>query len=265
MNPDDEAFARRVATRLGRLPRVVAVALGGSRATETHREDSDWDFAVYYRGPFDPADLRATGWPGEVSPIGGWGGGVFNGGAWLRIEGRQVDVHYRDLDDVERCIDDATAGRYAVEPLLFHLAGIPTYIVVAELAQNRVLSGELPRPGYPPALRRTAPTRWWDAARANLDYARTAHAAHGHVVDCAGAIALATCQASHAVLAARGEWATNEKTLIDRAGLREVNRVLADLDPSPAGLAAAIDRALTILEAAVGEARRSVPEGTPAV
>ena len=55
---------------------------------------------MYYRGRFDPDDLAALGWPGEVSAIGGWGGGVFNGGAWLRVEGRPVDVHYRDLDDV---------------------------------------------------------------------------------------------------------------------------------------------------------------------
>lgn len=35
--------------------------------------------------------LARLGWPGEVSEIGGWGGGVFNGGAWLEIEGHGVD------------------------------------------------------------------------------------------------------------------------------------------------------------------------------
>ena len=134
----DEEFADYVASRLAGLPGVLAVSLGGSRASGASRPDSDWDFAVYYRGRFDPGDLGALGWPGEVSAIGGWGGGVFNGGAWLRVEGRPVDVHYRDLDDVEHQIAEAREGRFRIERLMFHLAGIPTYVVVAELALHRV-------------------------------------------------------------------------------------------------------------------------------
>src|SRR5215468_205967 len=128
----DDAFADQVARRLAALPHVDAVALGGSRAAGTHRPDSDWDFAIYYRGPFDPADLRALGWLGEVSEIGGWGGGVFNGGAWLQVDGRRVDVHYRDLADVEHHLAEANVGRFRIENLLFYLAGVPTYILVAE-------------------------------------------------------------------------------------------------------------------------------------
>ena len=67
---DDDAFCDYVASRLAGLPGVQAVALGGSRAAGTNRADSDWDFAVYYRGQFDPQDLRDIGWPGEVSEIG---------------------------------------------------------------------------------------------------------------------------------------------------------------------------------------------------
>jgi polymorphic toxin system nucleotidyltransferase-like protein len=127
-------FADRVAARLVALPTVQAVALGGSRAAGTQRPDSDWDFAIYYRGEFDPQTLRDIGWMGEVSEIGGWGGGVFNGGAWLQVEDRRVDVHYRDLNSVERELAEATEGRFRVEPLLFHLAGIPSYLIAAELA-----------------------------------------------------------------------------------------------------------------------------------
>ncbi|MHC5909116.1 nucleotidyltransferase domain-containing protein, partial [Streptomyces sp. S6] len=166
----DAQFLDTVADRLAALPAVRAVALGGSRAQGTQRPDSDWDLAVYYRGAFDPGELRAVGWPGEVSEVGGWGGGVFNGGAWLDVEGRRVDVHYRDLDVVERELAQAREGHYRVEPLLFHLAGIPTYLVVAELAVNRVLRGTAPRPdGYPEKLRTAAPARWYGAARATLD------------------------------------------------------------------------------------------------
>jgi predicted nucleotidyltransferase len=121
----DENFLTHVVDRLTALPGVRAVALGGSRATGTHSPDSDWDFAIYYRDSFDPADLRAVGWPGEVCEIGDWGGGVFNGGAWLEIDGRRVDVHYRDLDVVTREMAEAEEGRFGWEPLMFHLAGIP--------------------------------------------------------------------------------------------------------------------------------------------
>jgi len=243
----DEEFADYIASRLAGLPGVLAVSLGGSRASGTNRPDSDWDFAVYYRGRFDPGDLRALGWPGEVSAIGGWGGGVFNGGAWLRVEGRPVDVHYRDLDDVEHQVAEAREGRFVIERLMFHLAGIPTYIVAAELALNRVLRGSLPRPEYPGKLRVTASQRWQAEARLTLGYARDAHAARGHVADTAGLIATAGAQAAHAVLAGRGEWITNEKTLLDRAGLRPVDAVVSGLTADPQQLTGAVDAAERLL------------------
>ncbi|GAA3306611.1 nucleotidyltransferase domain-containing protein [Streptomyces cinereospinus] len=201
----DDAFLDSTAERLAALPTVRAVALGGSRAQGTHGPGSDWDLAVYYRGPFDPAHLRALGWEGEVSEVGGWGGGVFDGGAWLTIDGRRVDVHYRDLDVVERELAEAAEGRFRVEPLLFHLAGIPSYLVVAELAVNRVLRGELPRPAaYPERLRHTASRRWYGTACATLAYAKTHHAPAGRLTEVAGAVATAAAQTGHAVLAARG-------------------------------------------------------------
>ncbi|MGW3495011.1 nucleotidyltransferase domain-containing protein [Streptomyces sp. NPDC001020] len=235
MSTDDERFLADIADRLAALPGVRAVALGGSRAEGTHGPDSDWDLAVYYRGPdFDPADLRAVGWPGEVSEIGGWGGGVFNGGAWLTVEGRRVDVHYRDLDVVEHQLAEVEEGRFQVEPLLFHLAGIPTYLVVAELAVNRVLRGALPRPqAYPDKLRASAAERWYGTVGATLGYAKANHAPKRRLTEVAGALATAAVHTAHAVLAARGEWVTNEKRLLERAGLRGVDGIVAGLTASP--------------------------------
>lgn len=98
---DDQAFLDHVVDELAALPAVLAVALGGSRALGTQRADSDWDFALYYRGAFDPDALRAVGWPGEVSEVGGWGGGVFNGGAWLTNEKTLLEqAGLRGVDDV---------------------------------------------------------------------------------------------------------------------------------------------------------------------
>ncbi|WLW55862.1 nucleotidyltransferase domain-containing protein [Streptomyces sp. YU58] len=253
----DADFLNVVSDRLAALPTVRAVALGGSRAQGTHTPDSDWDLAVYYRGPFDPADLRALGWEGEVSEVGGWGGGVFNGGAWLTIDGRRVDVHYRDLDVVEHELAEAEEGRFRVEPLLFHLAGIPSYLVVAELAINRVLRGELPRPDdFPEKLRRTANERWYGTARATLAYARSNHAPTGRLTEVAGAVATAAVQTGHAVLAARGEWVTNEKRLLERAGLRAVDGIVAGAAGAASGAGARGGDAGDVLTAAVDEAER---------
>ncbi|MEV8438083.1 nucleotidyltransferase domain-containing protein [Actinosynnema sp. NPDC051121] len=246
----DEAFLDHVADRLAALPAVHAVTLGGSRAQGTHTPDSDWDLAVYYRGGFDPADLRAVGWEGEVSEIGGWGGGVFNGGAWLTVDGRRVDVHYRDLDVVERELAEAGQGRFRWEPLMFHLAGIPSYLVVGELALNRVLRGDLPRPAYPEALRTAASAAWRDRAASTLDYALVAHAPGGRLAEVAATLVTAALQTAHAVLAARGQWTTNEKRLLRDAGLRGVDAIVAGLRPEPEALARAVAEARELFRAA---------------
>ncbi|MEV1021592.1 nucleotidyltransferase domain-containing protein [Streptomyces sp. NPDC050264] len=256
----DDAFLDHLADRLAELPGARAVTLGGSRAQGTHTEASDWDTAVYYRGSegvFAPRQLRAVGWEGEVSEIGGWGGGVFNGGAWLSVDGRRVDVHYRDLDVVEHEVAEAGAGRFRWEPLMFHLAGIPSYLVVAELAVNRVLRGKTPQvDAYPAALREAAPQAWWGRADLALHYARAGNVPLGGRTEVVGAVAVAAMQTGHAVLAARGEWVTNEKRLLARAGLRAVDELLAD--PS-LGLGELVDRARELMERAVRAARQEGP------
>jgi hypothetical protein len=135
---------------------------------------------------------------------------------------------------------------------MFHLAGIPTYLLLAELAVNRVLRGELPRPdAYPRALRESAPAHWHGMAAATLAYAEAGHAPKSAVTQVAGAIALATTQTAHAVLAARGEWVTNEKGLVARAGLRQVDALLGDLTDDPAALTRAVTDTETLLARAV--------------
>jgi predicted nucleotidyltransferase len=252
---DDDAFLDHVAGYLGELPGVTAVTLGGSRAEGIHRSDSDWDFSIYYRGHFDPQTLRDIGWPGEVSEVGGWSPGVFNGGAWLEVDGRRTDVHYRDLDVVDREIAASKDGRFSIEPLMFHLAGIPSYLVLAELSVKRVLRGELPTPDYPAELRRRARETWWGRAETTFGYARSYHAPQGRLTQCVGLVAQATSQAAHAVLAARGEWITNEKTLLTRAGLRQVDETIATAKPTPEALLDVVARARAACSDAVRQAR----------
>lgn len=228
---DQFALVDAVAKRLQHLPGVVAVALGGSRAQGTHRPDSDWDIALYYREDFNPQAVREIGWPGELSDLGAWGR-VFNGGGKLAVDGQLVDIHYRDLALIDEIHDAALDGHFTVESLLFHQAGLPSYILLAELGINTTLRGQLPTWGYPSGLRESAPRIWQHHADLTLDYAN-GHARHGRTAQLAGLLSEAACYTAHAILAYRGEWITNEKQLLTNSGLRGIDSIIADLTLVP--------------------------------
>ncbi|SLE40006.1 nucleotidyltransferase domain-containing protein [Mycobacteroides abscessus subsp. massiliense] len=59
------------------------------------------------------------------------------------------------------------------------------------------------------------------------------------MTQCAGLLGVAAMEYAHAALAARGEWVTNEKGLLDRAGLSDVHTILSGLTNDPAALARA--------------------------
>jgi predicted nucleotidyltransferase len=161
----------KLAADLSGVAGAVAVVLGGSQATATHRPDSDWDLGVYYRGsqrPLDPGEVRRLGYAGHVSELSQWGP-VVNGGAWLTVDGTPVDVLFRDLDTVERWLAEAREGRFEVLSQNGHVVGAPTYLPAGELALCRPITGEVPRPGFPAALAATAADRWSARARVSLD------------------------------------------------------------------------------------------------
>jgi len=206
-----------LAARLAAVPGVVAVTLGGSRATGTAVEDSDWDFGLYYRGGLDPADISALGWPGRVFAPGEWGS-IVNGGAWLTIDGTRVDLIYRDLDEVLRWTAAARDGRFEIRREVGYVAGIATYILAGELALGRVLAGDLPRPAFPRKLRETAPQAWTRLAAGGLCFAEV-YAGRQDRVACLANLCQAVLAAAQGRLAAAGEWVLNEKRLVARAGL----------------------------------------------
>lgn len=204
---------------LGALRGVEAVALGGSRATGTADAASDWDIGLYYRGQ---PDFSVLGRHGELHPPGSWGR-IMNGGAWLSLDGLKVDVLLRDLDAVEHWSERARDGHYEVDALLGYVAGVLTYSLTAELALNRLVTGELPRvAGFPPALARSGAARWRQHAEFSLVHARM-RAERGDVVGTVAQAAKAVVETAHAVVCGRGEWVLNEKNLVERAGLREVH------------------------------------------
>jgi hypothetical protein len=234
-----------LADRLRAIPGVVAVALVGSG-----------DFRLYYRGEIRADDVRGLGFRGTVAEPGEWGR-LTNGGARGTVEGERVDLLYRDLDFVQHWIDEAEAGRYEVDQVDGYLAGMASYVLVGELALAEVLAGELPRAGFPQALRDAAPRRWRASAAFSLAAADTA-AEHHDIVSCAGLLAKAAIEAAQAALAEKGEWALNEKGIVRRAELgARVEAILA----APGDRAFELARAVTAMRAVLGIAREDKAVG----
>lgn len=224
--------------------------LGGSRATGTHRPDSDWDLGLYYRGSqqsFDPGALRRLGVEGHVSELGEWGP-IVNGGAWLTLDGLPVDVIFRDLDTVEEWLREARHGRFEVLCQNGCIVGAPTYLPVGELAICQPIVGELPRPEFPDALADGAAEWWSGRAGVSLMFATT-HAETGDGACCVGMLVDAALCTAHARLARRREWALNEKRLLQRAGLDDVQRLLSPAASPGSDLAAVVAAVASVLGA----------------
>jgi predicted nucleotidyltransferase len=215
-----------IVPKLAVLPGVEAVVLGGSRARGADRPGSEWDLGVYYRGSFDSARLDGRGYPGHLAQPGEWGR-LANGGAWLSVQGQPVDVLLRDLDQIEVWWAEAREGRFEIDNVEGHLAGLPTYVPVGEIALCRPLFGRLPSVWFPEELRAGAGYRWRWCAAFSLFYAEQ-YSAHAEVATCVGMLVRAA-QAAHGIRADRGEWTLNEKGLLLAAGLTDANVIVSDV------------------------------------
>jgi Polymerase beta, Nucleotidyltransferase len=141
-------LCERIASRLAGVDGVKAVALGGSRARRTVREDSDIDLGLYYDAstslPLEQIDDAARDLDdrhllGLVTPLGAWGPGV-NGGGWLQIDGRQVDILYRDLGRVREVVERCVRGQIEAFYQLGHPIGFQSQIYAGEIHFCRPLN-----------------------------------------------------------------------------------------------------------------------------
>lgn len=140
------ALAAGMGERLGQVPGVVAVTLGGSLARRQGHPDSDIDLGLYYHPERRPAHeaLQAIaqelgGSANSVTAVGAWGPWI-NGGAWLTVRGQRVDWLSRDLTLVEQVLGQAQQGlaeRY-VQP--GHPHGFHSHIYLAEVHYSHLLS-----------------------------------------------------------------------------------------------------------------------------
>ena len=115
---NDDVLLDRLVRAVGGVPGIRAIVLGGSRARGEATAQSDYDIGLYYEAdnPIDIGRLAKAAMllPGagssSVTAIGEWGPWI-NGGAWLTVEGKRVDLLYRDLGKVRLVVDACHAGR----------------------------------------------------------------------------------------------------------------------------------------------------------
>ena len=220
-------FIDRLIGELRSVPGVEAIALGGSRARGTAHPGSDVDLGIYFRPEasinvakldqvVSALDDRKTS--GLITRIGEWGPWIVGGG-WLKIEGRAVDLLYRNLGQVESVVRDCRAGQITCDYQVGHPHGYPSSIYVGETAicqqlfdparaLERLKALVVP---YPQAMKRELIRRFGWEAQFSLDVGRKgiARADVSYVAGCAFRTVACLVQVLFAV---------NEEHLINEKG-----------------------------------------------
>ena len=245
-----EDITVRVAARLGEVPGVTAVALGGSRVRGAGGPDSDIDLGLYYEPDNPPslqqlralaADLDDRHQHGLVTSTGAWGPWI-NGGGWLVIDGVHVDWLYRDLARVRAVIAECRQGRVRIDYQSGHPHGFINAIYAGEVHYCRPLhdpAGVLTSLKaevwpYPVALGRALIQMFlWEADFALMTGRKGA--ARGDVAHAAGSLYRCVACLVQALFALNGRYLINEKGSV---------RVAAELPLCPDGFTEAVESVL---------------------
>ncbi len=111
---------KTITKQLSETPGIVAIVLGGSYVRGTARPDSDLDIGIYYSEQSPPEIEAIRSFAGKVSipdhlpTVTGfyeWGPWV-NGGAWIQTIAGKVDLLYRNIEQVERVLNESQTGIY---------------------------------------------------------------------------------------------------------------------------------------------------------
>lgn len=264
LSPKQHELVSSLATRLGAITGVKAVVLGGSYARERARPGSDIDLYILYSetAPFSISSIRElaetvndTTEPG-VTDFYGWGPWV-NGGGWLTVDGQRVDFIYRNLEQMERVIDEAEAGRYELHyaqqpPFGFFSAAYLGEIAVCipffdpearlEVLKQRVVN-------YPEALRQAVMQDYLWQAELGLVAFAPKFAGRSGAYGTAACLARAVNQLLLALFALNRKYMMDDKTALAEAAEFEripqnfeqrVQQTLGHLGDSPEELIAAV-------------------------
>ena len=261
--------------RLGAIHGVKAVVLGGSYARRRAETGSDIDLGIFYSemAPFSIQSIRELAEAVNDTPAPvvtdfyGWGPWV-NGGAWLTIAGQRVDFIYRNLEQVERVIADADAGKYEIHYLQQPPFGFFSSTYLGEVAvcvplfdpEGRLDALKRRVAVYPEALRRRMVQDYLFMAEFTLTAFAPKVASRSDTYGTAACLTRAVNELVLVLFALNRKYPINDKTALaevaefERAprefGTR-VQKALAQLGASPGGLAAAVETIAQLLRETV--------------
>jgi nucleotidyltransferase-like protein len=221
-----DPLPERISAALAAVPGVVAIALGGSRATGAAHAASDYDIGLYFseRAGLDVERLRDVvrglvddPTAARVTEVGGWGPWIVGGG-WLRIAGKKVDLLYRPLESIERVISDCRQGRVSMDYQPGHPHGFCSAIWMGEVAHCRPLNdavGALAHlkamtAPYPEALREALIRRFQWEILFSIENAQTA-LQKGDETYIAGCVFRSLACAAQVLFAVNRRYLINEK------------------------------------------------------
>ena len=127
------------------VPGIDSIVLGDSHATGTASTASDVDIGIYYDEPsFDLGLFKRRACPlddghreNAITDIGDWGPWI-NGG-WLKVDGTDVDILFRDTRKVSATVDTCLSGGIAIDHQCGHPFGFANSIYMGEVAHGKEL------------------------------------------------------------------------------------------------------------------------------
>lgn len=268
-----QALLRQLVGELVEIPGVAAVVLGGSYASRTQRRDSDVDIGLYYlaEAPFDITRIRRVAEsiadrPPTVTGFYEWGAWV-NGGAWIHTAAGKVDFLYRNLNQIERAIENAQIGivehDYDQQPThgffsVIYLAEteicVPLYDPQLHIARLK----QMVKP-YPQKLKEKviADSLW--SAEFTLLHA-SSFAKSGDVYNTVGCLTRASSNLTQALFALNERYFLNDKwvmktlagfALLPKDYLQQLTRILAHPGETAAELTETVSKMLVVWQSVV--------------
>ena len=275
LSQEQRELVSSLSNRLGAIPGIQAVVLGGSHARGRAQPESDIDLGLFYSeaAPFSTQSVRelAEAVNDSAGPVVTnfyeWGPWV-NGGAWLTIRGQRVDFIYRSLEHVEWVIAEAEAGRYEVHYLQQPPFGFFSGTYLGEIAVCVPLFDPEARldvlkrrvADYPEALRQAVVRDYLFMAEFTLTVFAPKVAAHSDTYGTAACLTRAVNELVLALFALNRRYPINDKTALAEVAEfgrapREfgprVQKTLARLGGSAAELLAAVEAGAQLLRETV--------------
>jgi hypothetical protein len=259
------SLVEELVERLNKISGISAIVLGGSYASGTQHAASDIDLGVYYfeARPFSIPEIRqiatevSIDGTATVTDFYEWGAWV-NGGAWIHTPYGKVDFLYRNIDQVQRTIEEAEQGishhDYDQQPThgFYSLIYLAETQICIPLYDPQLIIPELKRhvAEYPPRLKQKviADSLW--AVEFTLLHAR-GFAGQGDIYNTVGCLTRAASNLTQAL------FALNERYFIRD---KKVMETIAGFPNLPAGYIQQINGILSCPGNTVQDLTRSVDE-----